>query len=201
MPNEAAENKDVLHPLEDHHNDIAHHDDRKISKRIRWATQKHPEASGEHKRHAILRRISQRKANHEKSLSNTSTTSKPDGQPQQNDNEGPGRRIFFNLTLPDNARDEHGRPISHYPRNKIRTAKYTPISFVPKNLWFQFQNIANIYFLFIIILGVSFRLLLQSRTSFINTLLVLCNLWSYEPGIECCTSYRHSFHHGSERCY
>lgn len=41
-----------------------------------------------------------------------------------------------------------------YPRNKIRTAKYTPLTFIPKNIWFQFHNIANIYFLFIIILGV-----------------------------------------------
>lgn len=51
-------------------------------------------------------------------------------------------------------RDEDGRPLATYPRNKIRTAKYTPISFIPKNLWFQFQNVANIYFLFIIIIGV-----------------------------------------------
>ena len=71
-----------------------------------------------------------------------------------NDIEGP-RTVFFNNALPPDAVDESGRPTRHYKRNKIRTAKYTPLSFVPKNLWFQFHNIANIYFLFLIILSVS----------------------------------------------
>ena len=73
-----------------------------------------------------------------------------------NDNEAgsAGRRIFFNIPLPDDARDEEGLPLNHFPRNKIRTSKYTPLSFVPKNLFFQLQNIANIYFLFIVILQV-----------------------------------------------
>jgi phospholipid-translocating ATPase len=65
-----------------------------------------------------------------------------------------GRRVYFNVPLPQTERDEEGLPLAHYARNKIRTAKYTPLSFVPKNLWFQFHNIANVYFLFIIILGV-----------------------------------------------
>lgn len=58
------------------------------------------------------------------------------------------------MPLPQTERDEEGQPLAHYARNKIRTAKYTPLSFIPKNLWFQFHNIANVYFLFIIILGV-----------------------------------------------
>lgn len=70
------------------------------------------------------------------------------------DAQGP-RKIFFNRALPPDALDENGRPNTHYKRNKIRTAKYTPLSFVPKNLWFQFHNIANVYFLFMIILSVS----------------------------------------------
>jgi phospholipid-translocating ATPase len=65
-----------------------------------------------------------------------------------------GRRVYFNVPLPQTERDEQGHPIAQYARNKIRTAKYTPLSFVPKNLWFQFHNIANVYFLFIIILGI-----------------------------------------------
>lgn len=71
--------------------------------------------------------------------------------------EGP-RSIFFNLALPADAVDEDGHPTRHYQRNKIRTAKYTPLSFIPKNLWFQFHNIANVYFLFLIILAVSYLL-------------------------------------------
>ena len=70
------------------------------------------------------------------------------------DEGGVGRTIYFNIPLPASDKDEEGHPVVTYPRNKIRTAKYTPLSFIPKNLWFQFHNIANIYFLFIIILCV-----------------------------------------------
>lgn len=49
--------------------------------------------------------------------------------------------------------DEEGNPIMQYPRNKIRTTKYTPLTFLPKNILFQFHNFANVYFLVLIILG------------------------------------------------
>jgi phospholipid-translocating ATPase len=65
------------------------------------------------------------------------------------------RRVFFNMPLPEDARDENGTPKTHFARNKIRTAKYTALSFIPKNLYYQFHNVANLYFLFIIVLGVS----------------------------------------------
>lgn len=68
-------------------------------------------------------------------------------------NQGP-RNIYFNIPLPPEALDEEGDPLVQFKRNKIRTAKYTPLSFVPKNIWFQFHNIANVYFLFLIILAV-----------------------------------------------
>lgn len=81
------------------------------------------------------------------------------GQPDQTDansaaaaEEGEGRKVYFNLPLPDDQKDEEGNPRRSYARNKIRTAKYTPLSFIPKNLWFQFHNIANIFFLFMVIL-------------------------------------------------
>ncbi|KAI5300837.1 hypothetical protein KEM55_004570, partial [Ascosphaera atra] len=66
---------------------------------------------------------------------------------------GLARSIYFNQPLPPEMLDEEGQINTHYARNKIRTAKYTPLSFVPKNLYFQFHNVANIYFLFIIILN------------------------------------------------
>ncbi|EMR71793.1 putative phospholipid-translocating p-type atpase domain-containing protein [Eutypa lata UCREL1] len=72
-----------------------------------------------------------------------STTSSSDDQ---------GRTLFFNQPLPPEFKDEEGNPINSYARNKIRTAKYTPLSFIPKNLWFQFHNVANIFFLFLVIL-------------------------------------------------
>lgn len=69
---------------------------------------------------------------------------------------GPGpRQLYFNQPLPTSMVDDDGSPLQQFTRNKIRTAKYTPLSFLPKNLWFQFQNIANIFFLFLVILVVS----------------------------------------------
>uniref|UniRef100_A0A9J2PPK4 Phospholipid-transporting ATPase n=1 Tax=Ascaris lumbricoides TaxID=6252 RepID=A0A9J2PPK4_ASCLU len=37
----------------------------------------------------------------------------------------------------------------HYCGNKITTAKYTLLTFIPKNLWEQFHRIANLYFVII----------------------------------------------------
>lgn len=62
------------------------------------------------------------------------------------------RDIYWNLQLPADNLDEEGNPPT-YARNKIRTTKYTPITFIPKNLYYQFGNVANIYFLTMIILG------------------------------------------------
>lgn len=64
------------------------------------------------------------------------------------------REIYYNQSLPEHMID----PKTHrnkilYTRNKIRTTKYTPLNFIPMNIFFQFTNIANSYFLFIIILG------------------------------------------------
>ncbi|TQS38025.1 hypothetical protein Golomagni_01479 [Golovinomyces magnicellulatus] len=63
------------------------------------------------------------------------------------------RKVYFNIPLPAEKVDDEGHPLVQYKRNKIRTAKYTPISFIPKDIWFQFHNIANVYFLFLIILA------------------------------------------------
>ncbi|CDK28965.1 unnamed protein product [Kuraishia capsulata CBS 1993] len=63
------------------------------------------------------------------------------------------RHIMVNLELAADMLDEHGNPATVYPRNKIRTTKYTPLTFLPKNIVFQFTNIANSYFLLIVILG------------------------------------------------
>lgn len=64
-------------------------------------------------------------------------------------------RVYFNMPLPEEMIDpETDLPINDYPRNKVRTTKYTPLSFLPKNMYFQFSNVANIYFLFVVILGV-----------------------------------------------
>ena len=61
------------------------------------------------------------------------------------------RTIFVNLPLPAEMLKK-GEPIQRYVRNKVRTSKYTLITFLPKNLLEQFRRVANIYFLALVIL-------------------------------------------------
>lgn len=128
------------------------------AKRLRWATQRVTGLQAGNKRQSMLRRLSNRKRKSEDSSkresNGTDLESVPEGSDTSGEEAGSSRRVFFNMPLPQDARDEQGYPKTQFVRNKIRTAKYTPISFIPKNLWFQFHNIANIYFLFIIILSV-----------------------------------------------
>lgn len=102
-----------------------------------------------------MNRFHGRKSSAEKNRLSANGSAKGDsGVSDDGDQDNTARRIFFNIPLPDNAKDETGHPLADFGRNKIRTAKYTPLSFIPKNLWFQFHTIANIYFLFVIILAV-----------------------------------------------
>ncbi|KAH9822366.1 putative aminophospholipid translocase [Melampsora americana] len=61
------------------------------------------------------------------------------------------RSVYVNLVLPTGQIDRNGDPLAKYVRNKVRTTKYTIISFLPKNLFEQFRNVANIYFLVLVI--------------------------------------------------
>ena len=65
----------------------------------------------------------------------------------------PRRTVFVNIPLPSNLL-KNGVPIVKYVRNKVRTSKYTIITFLPKNLFEQFRRVANIYFLVCVILQV-----------------------------------------------
>ncbi|EIW75489.1 phospholipid-translocating P-type ATPase [Coniophora puteana RWD-64-598 SS2] len=64
---------------------------------------------------------------------------------------GQRRNVYVNMPLAQDEVDRHGEPIVQYPRNKVRTTRYTLLTFVPKNLLEQFCRIANIYFLALII--------------------------------------------------
>lgn len=136
-----------------------HQEDSNVSaptNRARWATRRASNAGGLRKRVSIMDRFHKRhETRDEKRRSAADNSAAEQSPPDENNPEEGNRRVYVNIPLPESERDEDGLPQANYPRNKVRTAKYTPITFVPKNLWFQFQNIANIYFLFIIILGVS----------------------------------------------
>lgn len=135
------------------------------AKRIRWATKRVKGPKADAKRISIFnRRLSRRGADEKKRESGGGSSGLTDPVSGNPGAEGAGdpaevveqssRRVYFNCPLRAEELDEEGKPLHHYARNKIRTAKYTPLSFIPKNLYFQFHNVANIYFAIIIILGV-----------------------------------------------
>lgn len=146
----------------------------KGTSRARWATRKLTVKSSGQKRRSILGRKHKKTDSTEKNRQSGVSDSHAPEEGQDDDDaatatandqtnaptadsshEDQGRVLFFNQPLPSEFVDEDGNPLTHYARNKIRTAKYTPLSFIPKNLWFQFHNVANIFFLFLVILVVS----------------------------------------------
>ncbi|KAJ5703287.1 hypothetical protein N7493_011676 [Penicillium malachiteum] len=129
----------------------------KPTQRQRWATTRHAGTGGVRKRVSIMDRFHKRhelrdekRRSHQSTATteNSSNNATPNGEVT-----GENRTIYFNIPIPESERDEEGHLNFAYPRNKIRTAKYTALTFVPKNIWLQFHNIANIYFLFVIILN------------------------------------------------
>ncbi|KAH9896461.1 phospholipid-translocating P-type ATPase [Cubamyces lactineus] len=67
---------------------------------------------------------------------------------------GVRRNVYVNYTLPLDEVDHHGEPIVRYVRNKVRTSKYTIVTFIPKNLYEQFRRVANLYFLALVVVQV-----------------------------------------------
>jgi len=66
--------------------------------------------------------------------------------------EGQRRTLYINLALPNSFLTPKGDPIARFVRNKVRTSKYTIVTFIPKNLFEQFRRAANIYFLALVII-------------------------------------------------
>ncbi|KAF8875785.1 phospholipid-transporting ATPase 1 [Infundibulicybe gibba] len=77
----------------------------------------------------------------------------PDAPPST---EVPGVRRNVYVNQPPSAMevDRDGEPTVHYVRNKVRTTKYTIITFIPKNLYEQFRRVANLFFLTLVVLQV-----------------------------------------------
>ncbi|KFY51817.1 hypothetical protein V497_08830 [Pseudogymnoascus sp. VKM F-4516 (FW-969)] len=134
------------------------------TKRLRWATQHKKGKSANRTRMSIMDRLNRRASRMEKKRESGGSESPSGGELGDRKDEDPEeaaetqgegqRKVHFNIPLPQDALDEDGSPIITYPRNKIRTAKYTPLSFLPKNIYLQFHNIANVYFLVQVILTI-----------------------------------------------
>lgn len=55
---------------------------------------------------------------------------------------------FLAIKIGGNPDDGHHKKAqNHQPNNRIKSTKYTLITFLPKNLLEQFRRIANFYFL------------------------------------------------------
>ncbi|EJD40340.1 phospholipid-translocating P-type ATPase [Auricularia subglabra TFB-10046 SS5] len=67
---------------------------------------------------------------------------------------GPRRLVHVGVPLGRDQLRSNGEPSTRYVRNKIRTSKYTLLTFIPKNLYEQFRRVANIFFLLTVILAV-----------------------------------------------
>ncbi|XP_008105306.2 phospholipid-transporting ATPase VA isoform X1 [Anolis carolinensis] len=59
------------------------------------------------------------------------------------------RTVYSNLLLPWPQVDNSAPPAN----NRLKTTKYTAMSFLPKNLFEQFHRLANVYFVFIALLN------------------------------------------------
>ncbi|KAH9161510.1 phospholipid-translocating P-type ATPase, partial [Lactarius sanguifluus] len=53
---------------------------------------------------------------------------------------GNRRSIYVNMPLTAMEVDRHGEPVVRYARNKVKTTKYTILTFIPKNLYEQFRR-------------------------------------------------------------
>lgn len=62
------------------------------------------------------------------------------------------RIVVPNHTVPSKT-PKRDHPNGRYVGNKIQTTKYTLLSFLPKNLLEQFHRVANLYFIFIVVLN------------------------------------------------
>ncbi|OII76545.1 phospholipid-translocating P-type flippase family protein [Cryptosporidium andersoni] len=63
----------------------------------------------------------------------------------------PDLRTFDRIVVLNNKKDSKTNN-GYYQLNNIQTTRYTLLTFLPRNLYDQFNNVANIYFLFIAIL-------------------------------------------------
>ncbi|KZV80365.1 hypothetical protein EXIGLDRAFT_630413, partial [Exidia glandulosa HHB12029] len=97
---------------------------------------------------------------------------------------GPRRLVHVAVPLGRDEVKRNGEPLTTYVRNKIRTSKYTPLTFLPKNLYEQFRRVANIYFLALVVLATQPMFgAAGSQISFLP-LAVILTITAFKDGLE-----------------
>ncbi|KAI0367307.1 phospholipid-transporting ATPase 1 [Pilatotrama ljubarskyi] len=97
---------------------------------------------------------------------------------------GARRNVYVNYTPPLDEVDHNGDPIVRYVRNKVRTSKYTIVTFIPKNLYEQFRRVANLYFLALVIVQVFSIFGAPSPQTSALPLLFILTVTAIKDGIE-----------------
>ncbi|MCO5566464.1 hypothetical protein L7F22_020141 [Adiantum nelumboides] len=90
----------------------------------------------------------------------------------------PDRRIIY-INNPEKTNDRY-----EYSDNKVRTSKYTFLSFIPKNLFEQFHRIAYIYFLLILCLNQIPQLAVFGRFASLLPLIFVLVVTAVKDGYE-----------------
>ncbi|KAK9721631.1 hypothetical protein K7432_003259 [Basidiobolus ranarum] len=110
--------------------------------------------------------------------------------PSRHRRSGGSIQIYVNIVLPPKALNRHGFPKKEFPTNRIRTAKYTLLSFLPKNLFEQFRRVANMYFLFMAILQFLPYVGVSSPFFAIMPLTTVITITAIKDGVEDYKRYR-----------
>lgn len=90
----------------------------------------------------------------------------------------PDKRLIY-INNPEKTNDRY-----EFAGNKVRTSKYTILSFLPKNLFEQFHRIAYIYFLLILCLNQIPQLAVFGRTASILPLVSVLFITALKDGYE-----------------
>ncbi|KAJ3018596.1 hypothetical protein HKX48_002791 [Thoreauomyces humboldtii] len=99
-------------------------------------------------------------------------------------NSKPRRKVYVNIPVPAVECDHHGRPIVVFCGNMIQTAKYTILTFLPKNLFEQFRRLANLYFLIMVIMQVFPMFGVASPILAAMPLIVIMSITGVKDGFE-----------------